>query len=301
MSDWIQVDCELKRKGNFIKVVHKTGLREIEVLGLMVDFWMYVQMHHEDGYLNADLEVLQHLFDCDETFWRAMEECNWIQFEGDKVFICGWEDRFSKAAKQRAMTNRRVTQHRKNRRENISDQDTSSGKKPTDVTQERYKCNAPPLQGAQTCNGTPLPEERRREEKRSIKPRSGNRSKAKPGISWNDSEGFQGITDADRESWASAYPAADLKAELAKMHEWLLANPTRAHRKAWRRFVTSWLSKCQDSGGTHRGAAVASQRVLQNQQKRQDEWKKLQPGKYRRPGEAVALAKSLQEKKEELL
>ena len=132
-------------------------------------------------------------------------------------------------------------------------------------------------------------------------PPSVSRSEAKPGISWDDSAGFQGITDADRESWASAYPAADLKAELAKMHEWLLANPTRAHRKAWRRFVTSWLSKCQDSGGTHRGAAVASQRVLQNQQKRQDEWKKLQPGKYRRPSEAVALAKSLQEKKEELL
>jgi hypothetical protein len=57
-----------------------------------------------------------------------------------------------------------------------------------------------------------------------------------------------------------AYPAADLRVELAKAHEWLRANPAQARRSNWRRFVTGWLTRCQDRGGTHRepfGATAA--------------------------------------------
>jgi hypothetical protein len=33
------------------------------------------------------------------------------------------------------------------------------------------------------------------------------------------------------------------------MHQWLLSNPQKAHKKAWRRFVTNWLSRAQERGG----------------------------------------------------
>lgn len=75
-------------------------------------------------------------------------------------------------------------------------------------------------------------------------------------ISWSLDEGWQGISDKDRECWAKAYPAAILETELAKGSEWLKANPTKAHRKNWRKFITGWLSRCQDGGGTTRGAGV---------------------------------------------
>jgi hypothetical protein len=45
-----------------------------------------------------------------------------------------------------------------------------------------------------------------------------------------------------------------LEQELAKATAWLRANPSRAGRRNWRRFVVGWLQRCQDKGGTNRVA-----------------------------------------------
>jgi len=76
-------------------------------------------------------------------------------------------------------------------------------------------------------------------------------------ISWDASEGWQGITQADREAWATAYPAVNVPQELAAADQWLKANPTKSKRKAWRRFVTGWLSRTQDRGGSKGQQAAA--------------------------------------------
>ena len=55
---------------------------------------------------------------------------------------------------------------------------------------------------------------------------------------------------------ASGVLACDLAAELAKAAAWLKANPTRAHKSNWRRFVVSWLTRSQDRGGTNRTPGV---------------------------------------------
>lgn len=78
-------------------------------------------------------------------------------------------------------------------------------------------------------------------------------SKPPDPLRWSAESGWEGITDADRAEWSQAYPAADLPVELAKATQWLKANPKRAHKANWRRWLTTvWLSKCQDRGGTHR-------------------------------------------------
>jgi hypothetical protein len=92
-------------------------------------------------------------------------------------------------------------------------------------------------------------------------PRSG--SKPSDPIRWSSEAGWEGITDADRAEWSQAYPAADLPVELAKATQWLRANPKKARKSNWRRWLTTvWLSKCQDRGGTHRerGAQVDGRR-----------------------------------------
>jgi hypothetical protein len=83
-------------------------------------------------------------------------------------------------------------------------------------------------------------------------------------IEWTAEAGWSGISDEHRQRWATAYPAADLPVELAKADEWLRANPTKAKRSRWGRFVTSWLSRCQDRGGTHRvnGTQAAPRAVV---------------------------------------
>jgi hypothetical protein len=76
------------------------------------------------------------------------------------------------------------------------------------------------------------------------------RSKPADPLRWTES-GWEGITDADHAEWSQAYPAADLPVELAKAHQWLKANP-----KNWRKgLTTTWLTRGQDRGGTHREAA----------------------------------------------
>ena len=84
------------------------------------------------------------------------------------------------------------------------------------------------------------------------------RTSSKPSdpLRWCAESGWEGITDADRAEWSQAYPAADLPVELAKATQWLKANPKKARKSNWRRWLTTvWLSKCQDRGGTHREPA----------------------------------------------
>ena len=85
------------------------------------------------------------------------------------------------------------------------------------------------------------------------KPATRSGSKPPDPLRWSADTGWEGITDADRAEWSQAYPAADLPVELAKATQWLKANPKKARKSNWRRWITTvWLSKCQDRGGTHR-------------------------------------------------
>jgi hypothetical protein len=122
-------------------------------------------------------------------------------------------------------------------------------------------------------------------------------SKPADPLRWSAESGWEGITDADRAEWSQAYPAADLPVELAKATQWLKANPKKARKSNWRRWLTTvWLSKCQDKGGTHREPG-----------RRPDDkpppkvWKdEYRPAPYRRPHEVAALASAVKLKEEDL-
>ena len=78
-------------------------------------------------------------------------------------------------------------------------------------------------------------------------------SKPADPLRWSADLGWEGITDADHAEWSQAYPAADLPVELAKAHQWLKANPKKAQKSNWRKWLTTtWLTRCQDRGGTHK-------------------------------------------------
>lgn len=52
--------------------------------------------------------------------------------------------------------------------------------------------------------------------------------------------------------WEGLYPAADVRQELRNMRGWCTANPKNCKtRSGILRFVTSWLSKAQNSGGSN--------------------------------------------------
>jgi hypothetical protein len=87
-------------------------------------------------------------------------------------------------------------------------------------------------------------------------PKRRTRSRPASAISWTADAGWQGITDTDSQEWRLAYPACDLAGELARATSWLRANPTKAHKSNWRKFVVGWLTRSQDRGGTNRTPGV---------------------------------------------
>jgi hypothetical protein len=120
-------------------------------------------------------------------------------------------------------------------------------------------------------------------------PKRRTRSQPADSVSWSADAGWQGITDADRQEWRQAYPACDLEPELARATAWLKANPTKAHKSNWRRFIVSWLTRSQDRGGTNRTPGARTEAKPQPQVWR-DQYR---PAQYRTPKESAALAAGL--------
>lgn len=59
------------------------------------------------------------------------------------------------------------------------------------------------------------------------------------------------ITAAQVTEWSELFPAVDVMQQLRAMRAWLLSNPKKRKTKAGiARFVTSWLSRDQDRGGS---------------------------------------------------
>lgn len=83
-------------------------------------------------------------------------------------------------------------------------------------------------------------------------------------ISWSVETSWVGINDIDRAGWHVAFPAVNIEQELQKMTEWLISNPTQARKRLWRRFLTNWLSRSQERGGTRQNVSTAFPRNLES-------------------------------------
>lgn len=59
------------------------------------------------------------------------------------------------------------------------------------------------------------------------------------------------ILEKDFKIWRDAYPACDIQQELYRAAAWIVANPQKGKKKNYRRFLTNWLARCQERGGTH--------------------------------------------------
>lgn len=53
--------------------------------------------------------------------------------------------------------------------------------------------------------------------------------------------------------WKAAYPATDPNTEVLRAAEWCAANPERGKKSNYRKFLTDWMSRTQDQGGTRNG------------------------------------------------
>lgn len=58
---------------------------------------------------------------------------------------------------------------------------------------------------------------------------------------------FQGISEKDWADWKLMYPHIDLQIEMLKAINWLKNNPSRNNKKNWRKYLTGWYGRSNDS------------------------------------------------------
>jgi len=99
---------------------------------------------------------------------------------------------------------------------------------------------------------------------------SASKSKSKSILYFNKNlKSWEGIAEEDKKGWRAAYPACNIELELKKMVEWILSNPEKGKKSNWRRFITSWLSRQQDRGGTKGGLQEDKQKAAREATLRQ--------------------------------
>jgi hypothetical protein len=270
-GEWIKMRVDLASDPAVIRIRRATGLDVDAVVGKLHRLWSWADTHTADGLAaGLDAEWVDE-FAGVANFAAAMQNAGWLEIAESGVRFSNFERHNGQPAKTRALKKNRMMRSR----------------------------------GAPSATEAPPEEEKRREEEEiqpaapvatTVPAKRRTRSQPSDPIRWTPAAGWEGITDADRQEWRLAYPACDLAAELAKATSWLRANPAKAHKSNWRRFVVSWLTRSQDKGGTNREPG-----------RRPDEkpppkaWKdEYRPAPYRRPAEAAALASSLKLKEEDL-
>jgi hypothetical protein len=278
-GEWIPIDCNLGTKPEVLELVDETGEPVEVVVWRLIQLWSWAAMNTADGQIVATPRRLIAVAGGDEAFWLAVERVGWIAFAGSTMTICGWDRRFSRAAKARATHSQRQDTYRRRSRDGAPSQGGGADVSLQERTgEERTEEEIQPA--AQVATSDP--------------PKRRKRSQPAGGIAWTADAGWQGITDADRTEWAAAYPACDVASELLRATSWLKANPSKAHKSNWRRFVVSWLTRSQDKGGTNRTPGVRP-----DAKPPPKAWKdEYRPAPYRRPKELAALTPDLSLKDE---
>ncbi len=69
---------------------------------------------------------------------------------------------------------------------------------------------------------------------------------------------FEGITEKDIDDWKLMYPHIDIKVETLKASQWLKNNQSKSKRQSYRRFLTGWFGRSNESNENKKAYRNAS-------------------------------------------
>ncbi len=234
-GEWIPIDITLGSKPEVQELVDLTGQPVEVVVYRLLQLWGWASLNSADGTARATAARLARICGGDESFWLAVESVGWIAFSGDSVTISKWGDRFSGAAKARAVDRKRKNPAKGDTFRKVSEKIPSEGGRNSDYRTGQDSTGQDST-GEKKTNTNTAPSVART---------------ATDAVRFDSVKGWIGITDTDRTAWTAAYPAASLDTELKKASEWILENPTKASRlRSLRKFLIDWLTRCQTDGGT---------------------------------------------------
>ena len=104
-GEWVPYDVCLPQKPEVLELADRTGLSTDQIVGRLVMLWGWASLNSSDGSARVSIRLLGRLCGGDEEFWYAVQDVGWLVIDADNgtVSIPGWERRFSKSAKSRAL------------------------------------------------------------------------------------------------------------------------------------------------------------------------------------------------------
>lgn len=104
-GEWIPYDVCLPQKPEVLELVDATGLPVDQVVGRLCMLWGWASLNSSDGTARMSVRLLGRICGGDEAFWLAVQDVGWLVIDADNgtVAIPGWDRRFAKAAKSRAL------------------------------------------------------------------------------------------------------------------------------------------------------------------------------------------------------
>ena len=108
-GEWIPYDVCLATKPEVLELLDETGASADAVIGRLLQFWGWAALNAEGGTARMTLTRLARMFGGDVNFWCWVAKVGWLAVDSESgtVSIPGWENRFSKTAKARALQQKR--------------------------------------------------------------------------------------------------------------------------------------------------------------------------------------------------
>lgn len=115
-GDWIKMRVDLADDPAVITIGSVTGLDEFAVVGRLHRLWSWADRHTIDGNAVSVTPVWVDRYVSCEKFSDGMVRAGWLAHDGDHVVFPHFERHNGETAKKRALTNKRVAEHREMQR-----------------------------------------------------------------------------------------------------------------------------------------------------------------------------------------
>lgn len=214
-KSWLAVRDELlERQSDLQAIADQLGLGDLDtVIGKLTRFWKFASDNTATGILEFSTEVVDMYANC-QGLCMALQHVGWCEIKEGSLVISLWHDQEQKKIKQRLQIAERVRRHRIRSREEKQAKKAAADAKKADAGKK--------LWGKKPVQFDPEAAE------------------------------WHGITQVMRETWAKAYPLVSVDQELSKAAAWCIANPAqgRGRKENYSRFLSGWMSRCQERGGS---------------------------------------------------
>lgn len=214
MAEWVQARTDLDTDPVVIAQATALNMPALSVAFLWIKFWGWCREHTTTGRIERVTHDVVDAAIGVKGFSKSAG--HWVEFDDTGLTIPKWNKHNDNGARKRISARNRKKRQRL--RESRFGHASVTLSRPNGVTRVKSK-----------------------EE-------SKDKSISKQEVCWSEQESFTGVDDAQRKVWNDAYPSVNIDSELRKAHAWLVANPTKAGKRNYRKFLTNWLARGHDRG-----------------------------------------------------